>query len=1101
MALPFVDFGKKDEFSLKNALGNTKKIIPILKERGQTHYAVSNYGEISNWVQQLFVCKKEGIIPILGMETFVNNYRIQQEGVDNIVINNLLTGESRELKQVDEAGRDLVTLDYSIALFARTIEGYYNIIKIHNDAQLYGIDKRPRTSDKFIETHGAGIIAIMPTPFSEVSSLIFNQMKSEAMEKYNYYKGIFDKVYIAITLVEEDEYKEINEVTIQFCKENNIPFVPVCNSHYHLPSEEEAFFTAKKLSNLRGGLFYEVDSCPGMYYRSKEEVDRLYNKRFKSEIFNQAIYEESMYNLESLLKEFSTLDIDTSVKLPKFENGAEKLREKAWKGFLERGYDKKGSEYLERFEYEYKNIVDAEFTDYFLLLEETFNWYVNDLRGLRNTGRGSAAGSLILNCIGCTDLDPIEHNLLFERFIDASRFVEIVKAGGKVKGEDLPDVDSDYSTDKKDLVKQHFRNVYGENCTASIGTVGIMKTKSCLKDLARLYDVPQEEINNVTAVEMKSYIETDDTVVSLEKLKSMFPALDMLLEKYPKMGETFEKLHGSITNWGTHAGGVLVTDLNLADNIPLRRDSNGNLVTCWQEGTKTRELGQMGFIKMDTLAIDQLNIMEDTIRLIKEKNGTVINITDIPLNDHKALDQMNKGDSVCIFQFDTPTALKVIKKMNGIHSFEDLGSLSTLMRPAALQNKFDSEFGKRRKDSKDVYIPECLKPYLGATFGLPIYQEHIMQIAMAMAGFDKNDGYKFMKILYKGKMKTKEDIDYWKKKFTEGCAEKIQSGEVKPNYPEEMFNQLLAFQGYGFCKSHATAYAVYAAYGLWFKAYYPLEFMCANLSVTERSPELNRKVRYCQTKGFKVLPPTVQKSKGKEWLILDGTLIAPLGNIKGFGVNDIKAVLENRPYSSVTDFMDKTNIGKSKFEMLLFAGALDCFGEREFLYNWYTELYSKKSKKKTERLELFFEDVEQDDCVEIKTCFTPLELELAFEEMNGFSIQENLVIKYASLLKSEKEAKTIAEVLAKKTNKYFFMLCKIMTAKEFTSKAGKEFVKMEFSDGIDYIETVMQKHNYNIYSKSLKPGNVVLLPVQLADDKEGIYVDNLEKKNVRVLEG
>ena len=434
MNTPFVDLLHRDEFSLKQALGNTKTILPILKERNQKYYAVSNYCEISNWVQQLFTCKDNDIVPILGMEAFVNNFRYQADGFDKINVTNLVSNETKSVYDLNETERDLVTLDYPIDLFARTLEGYYNIIQIHNDSQLYGVDKRPRTSDPFLEKHCKGIIAVLPTPFSEVASLVFNGMEEDALVKFRHYQSLFDKVYLTVSLVDDPEYKEINESIIQFAQKNNILVVPVCCSHYHMPSDEEAFFTLKKLSKLRGGMFYEVDTCKGMFYRSREDVDYLFEKKFKSEIFTEEVYKKLIYNLDELLTEFSLLDIDYSVKLPKFENGPEKLKEKAWAGFIERGYDKKGPEYLERFNYEIENIVGAGFADYFLVLEEVFNWYRKDLNSVSAIGRGSAGGSLVLNCIGCTSLDPIQNNLLFERFLDASRLREVVEDGGKISG-------------------------------------------------------------------------------------------------------------------------------------------------------------------------------------------------------------------------------------------------------------------------------------------------------------------------------------------------------------------------------------------------------------------------------------------------------------------------------------------------------------------------------------------------------------------------------------------------------------------------------------------------------------------------------------------
>ncbi|MBP5459067.1 MAG: hypothetical protein J6Y62_02685, partial [Clostridia bacterium] len=508
-------------------------------------------------------------------------------------------------------------------------------------------------------------------------------------------------------------------------------------------------------------------------------------------------------------------------------------------------------------------------------------------------GRGSAAGSLVLNCLGCTNIiDPIESRLLFERFLDAERFRQIVEAGGQVSGADCPDVDSDWATPMHDVVKRHFIDVYGERCTASIGTRGTMKTKAVLKDLARLYDIPQAEINAVTKGIDSEWADNEENEVTVADLEARSPELKALLEKYPDFCRSFEEIRGTVSNWGVHAGGVLITDFDLTDQLPLRKDDDGRLVTCWTEGLSSRELGMMGFIKFDMLAIDQINIIDDTLRLIKQTRGKDIDWTEIPLGDYKALNQLNKHDGICVFQFDTALAAKVTDNMGGVKSFEDLGSLSTLMRPAALQNGFDKEFGLRRAGKSDGYVPDCLKQYLADTYGLPIYQEHIMQIAMALAGFDKVEAYSFMKKVYKGKVHGKEEKDEWRKKFVEGCRSKVESGEIPADYPDRCFDQIMAFLGYGFCKSHALSYSVYSALDLWLKAYYPLEFMCVNLSITDRAKEkkgvrlLDQRVRYCRSIGLKVSPADVRCS-GDRWIIRDGGLIAPLSNLKGFGTNDV----------------------------------------------------------------------------------------------------------------------------------------------------------------------------------------------------------------------
>ena len=439
----FVDFGRKTQYSLKNAMGDTKSVMPILKEHNQKYFAISDYGECSGWVQQYFTCIKNNIVPILGMETFVNNYRFKTNENNETFINKLGENEiwTKSVKEVDDNELDWSQIDFPIDIFAHTLDGYTNIIKIHNDAAINGVDKRPRTSDSYLKENGKGIVALMPTPYSEISSHIYNGNKRLALNKYKFYKSVFDEVYVEIPIIEDEDYKEINANTIKFCLKHHIPMIPVINAHYNSKDDGDAFPIFQKCGALRGGMSYEVDYAPNMYTKTAEEVWNTFKQFHESEIFTEQIMRDLFFNLEKLCKSFDVLDLDTSPKTPKFENSNEQLREHTMKGFVKYGFDKKGDVYKERIEYELDNICRAGFADYFLLIEQMFDWHVNTMGRIASTGRGSAGGSLVLRCLGATKIDPIEHNLLFERFLDASRLDEIINQGGKLSGADFPDVD------------------------------------------------------------------------------------------------------------------------------------------------------------------------------------------------------------------------------------------------------------------------------------------------------------------------------------------------------------------------------------------------------------------------------------------------------------------------------------------------------------------------------------------------------------------------------------------------------------------------------------------------------------------------------------
>ena len=325
-------------------------------------------------------------------------------------------------------------------------------------------------------------------------------------------------------------------------------------------------------------------------------------------------------------------------------------------------------------------------------------------------------------------------------------------------------------------MKDYFADTYGKNNICSIGTVGFLHTKSALKELARVYDVSPEEINILTTEGLKDF-EADDDELPLDELKIKFPALALFLRKHPEFEKSFSKLQGTINCWGVHAGGILISDKPLIDQLPVRVN-DGKLATVWTEGLSGRELGQMGFIKLDILAIETLDIIEETINLINDRYGKDLKFDDIPLDEPNALVRIERGDNIGVFQFETPLALRVCEHMGGIHKFEDIASLSTLMRPAALENKFDVKFGNRKNGKEKYFIPQCMKKYMDKEYGLPIYQEAALYFALYLAKLSLPESYVLMKKLYKN-MLHKEDVPKWKEKFIEGCKRNMLHEEIE----------------------------------------------------------------------------------------------------------------------------------------------------------------------------------------------------------------------------------------------------------------------------------------------------------------------------------
>lgn len=349
---------------------------------------------------------------------------------------------------------------------------------------------------------------------------------------------------------------------------------------------------------------------------------------------------------------------------------------------------------------------------------------------------------------------------------------------------------SDFQSNAKDGVKDFFAEQYGKNNICSVGTVGYLHVKSTLKELGRVYGIDDKVINELTTKGLEDF-EAEDDGLPLDELCDKFPKLKAFLDEYPQLAGVFKKLQGTINCWGVHAGGILISDKPLTDQLPVRVNK-GKLASCWSEGLNGRELGEMGFLKLDLLAIETLDIIEDALELVNLSRFrvqlpeiTFDEIMDIMIEKEpsEVLSRIDKGKNQGVFQFETPLALRVCNEMRGIRNFDDIASLSTLMRPAALQNKFPDKYGRRRDGEEEYFIPDCMKPFIEKEYGMPIFQEGAYFFGMYLAGMDKVSAYKFMKLLYKGKMKG-DKIPEWHDKFIKGCLPKINHEEYDVEFED-----------------------------------------------------------------------------------------------------------------------------------------------------------------------------------------------------------------------------------------------------------------------------------------------------------------------------
>lgn len=1082
----FVDFSLRTEFSIGHAFGSVSKYISAARRLGLSHLAVNDYASAGAWVKHYFDCIKADIIPIIGMTVFISHYR--SETIDGeVFFRDLSTDCLIPFSEANETIRDLSTIHHEVCLYAVNSEGFYNLIKLHNKMQLNG-DSFPSIAYSELFDYCSGLVCVLPIEFSEIGDAIYNGLspRSQIMR----FKGGFKHLYFSTNISTVMDAKFL-EKALSVSSEYSVPLIPVGNCRYPEKADKAAFNMLRRINRTRGVISFDYDDDSDMHLKDFDELRSEFLSNSGS-VFNSSVFDSLVANLSELIDLFEVIELDVSPKMPKFPNAESLLREKAWAGLKLRGFDNDEA-YCSRLEYELDNVIRAGFADYFLFLEDVVSWYIDEQKCLMSSGRGSGGGSLVLYCLRIINIDPVKYNLLFERFLDASRLDEIISKGLKPSANDLPDCDLDFSSRMKEPVKDYLVNKYGYNHVCSIGNVGYMRVKGLLKNVGRVLGISDSEMNHLTTVGLKE-LSADDEKLDIEELCLKFPDLRAMLNRYPELGDIFNRLYGSINALGKHAAGMIISDLDLIDNLPVRLD-DGKLVSCWSEGIQGRELGMMGFVKMDFLNIETLDVIEEMISLVKDRHGVTYDFSNIPLDDRNALAQLNHHDNIGIFQFDTQLTHKVVDAMGGIFRFEDLAALSALLRPGALQNKFDVLFGDLRKDSSGVVIPDVLKPYFSETFGLPIFQEHAFFFARYFAKLSNVDSYNFMRTLYKAKM-VGDAVDFWRKKVIE---EPIASGVYDASYlpyAKSMFEQLLKFQDYSFNKSHALAYSVYSSVQLWFKQNYPLEFWCASLNAVDRSKEkkgvslLDQRVRSCAKIGIKATAPCVNNSEAN-WRIEGNSLIGPLKNIKGFSDADVETIISGRPYSSLKDFLDKTKISRVKFESLLFAGAFNSFGSRNELYNWYEDVYLDKGAS-ANQLSFFFDDIEEE---KEKVSFSGAELDAKFFDLNGYQIMENITVVYSSYI-SKNNIGSISRAL-ERIGGVIKVIGKIIDINNFVARSGTHWTKMVLSDGIDQIEFLGRTREVEYFGDKFTLGNVLVL--SLSCTRNGHFLANYENYDVTLV--
>lgn len=882
------------DMSVMDGAMKFESLLDQCEKNGMKKVALTNHGNMMNMPKWIKIAEQRGIQLIPGCELYV------------------CWDFPRYLKDSDHK-----TIYHMVAL-AKNQTGWHNLLKLSTEAFISGKYYKPRVDKELLEKYNEGII---------FTTACLNGVFNAKLNRQNLpLESIKEEGSKLKDILGEDVYFEIqrhpnspdqekgNQMLQGFSKDLDIPLVATCDSHYAKPEDFDAW---RSLMTLQMGGF-EYNAPNDFYVKSQEEMAELFHD-----------IPEAIENTMSIANACEPIQIDGSYKFPVFDTGDvpldQYLREECEAGLLERFNEKNitgvaREVYKERLAEELGIINDMGFPGYMLIVGDFVR--AAKSKGIYvGPGRGSAAGSLVAWVQRTTNVDPIQYDLLMERFLNPERV-------------SMPDIDVDFMHTRRDEMKQYMAEKYGEDKVASIMTIGTMAAKGALRDMGRVFKLPPIECDGLAKQVpdgkrgQNVYLRTITDPKHADYSKEFMQYIN---DKpiYKEVLRVAKIVEGMCRSTGTHAAGVVVSnDKPLVHHTALMLDKNDKTVT--QNDMKVLEK-YLGLIKFDFLGLSTETVIHDTVQMIKENYDIDIDIDNIPEGDEKVFDLLCQGDLLGVFQLSGSSGFRDVVLQIQPRSIEEIGDITSLYRPGPLDNGFVPKYVEAKRTGNIEYMVKVSTPEVNKkieelllpTKGVIIYQEQVMKLAQIMAGYSLGKADLLRRAMGK---KIAEEMEACRGEFVKGCL----ANEVTEEEANLSFDIIAKFAEYGFNKSHAIAYSIITYQTAWLKTYYPKEFLAACL--TDEQNDQDKTIAYmnnCKENEIKILPPDVNQSNIVYRATSDGIRFG-LGAIKGFGVVGAEYVLKERnkggPFKDFPDFIKRVNlqkVNKAKIQILIKAGCFD----------------------------------------------------------------------------------------------------------------------------------------------------------------------------------
>lgn len=1034
--MPFVHLHLHTEYSLLDGECRISTLPETVKKQGQTAVAITDHGALYGAVDFYKACVAEGIKPIIGCETYV-------------------APEGAHIKTTSPTNAP-----HHLVLLAKNETGYKNLTKIVSEAFIHGFYNRPRTDFEMLSRHSEGLIALSACISGIIARPLMQDRPDTARAHAMRMKEIFGSdFYIEIQRNGVERQEEINRKLIKLARELDIPIVATNDVHY---TKRENAPTQKLLMAIGTANSY-YDSAFGMpgsefYIKSTDEMEALF-----------ADIPEAVENTVKIA-EMCDFRYDFShLHLPRFDppagfTSADYLKKLSFDGLeMYVGKPENRTEYVSRLEYELSVIHSMGFDDYFLITWDFVSYA--KCRGISvGPGRGSAVGSLTAYCLNITEVDPLRYGLLFERLLNPERV-------------SMPDIDIDFCDERRGEVISYVSDKYGSDHVAQIITFDTLACRAAVRDAGRALDMKYADVDAIAKLIPR------DFGITLKSALERSPELKERAENDRNVGQLIDfvsKLEGRPRNSSTHATGVVITDLPTTDYVPL---SVNDGVPVTQFGMTT--VAELGLLKIDFLGLRYLTIIRNA-EVYARKSDPDFDIADIPLDDDATYEMLSRGDAVGLFQLESSGMRSLLQKLKP-HCLEDIISVISLYRPGPADS-IDTFLENRRDMTKVKYISPLLKPILDTTCGCIIYQEQVMQIFRALAGYS----YGRADIVRRAMAKKKHvEMEKERVTFIEGC----KKNGIPADDANALFDSMSSFASYAFNKSHAAAYAVVAYRTAYLKCHYPKEYMCALLtSVAGSATKINEYISVCRDMGIAVLPPDVNESE-KGFAVVGDHIRFGLMAVKNVGDGYAEFIVnernENGKFTDMSDFLLRTADAGTKqmASALVLCGAMTSLGVKRKSANAaldraFSTLSQTRSYRRSDQLSLA--DIGGND-------FAPFEIEIPdigeYDQSSLLEFEKQYMGVYFSghpLQQYSHDAKKSKSILIKDLYSRLkdgiipekasvSLLCRIKRNRPKMTKKNSLMAYLEVEDLSGEAEIVVFPTMLEKYGPILKEGTIVVL--------------------------